>query len=59
MIAHARDECARRVIFFSDIIFSGHYLESLACFYGECCKKPSLSLETQIVRVVCLSSYER
>ena len=30
MIAHARDECARRVLFFSDIIYSGHYLESLA-----------------------------
>ena len=49
MIAHARDECARRVLFFSDIIYSGHYLESLDCFYGECCKKPSLSLETRIV----------
>ena len=24
------------------------------CFYGECCKKPSRSLETRIVRVVCL-----
>ena len=32
MIAHARDECARRVLFFSDIIYSGHYLESLALF---------------------------
>ena len=31
-IAHARDECARRVLFFSDIIYSGHYLESLALF---------------------------
>ena len=28
----ARDECARRVLFFSDIIYSGHYLESLALF---------------------------
>ena len=55
MIAHACDECAQRVLFFSDIIYSGHYLESLACFYGECCKKLSLSLETRIVRVVCLS----
>ena len=32
MIAHARDEAARRVLFFSDIIYSGHYLESLALF---------------------------
>ena len=32
MIAHACDECARRVLFFSDIIYSGHYLESLALF---------------------------
>ena len=30
MIAHACDECARRVLFFSDIIYSGRYLESLA-----------------------------
>ena len=30
MIAHARDKCARRVLFFSDIIYSEHYLESLA-----------------------------
>ena len=45
MVAHARDECARRVLFFSDIIYSGTY-----CFYGECCKKPSLSLETRIVQ---------
>ena len=30
MIAHVRDECARRVLFLSDIIYSGHYLESLA-----------------------------
>ena len=46
MIAHVRDECAVRVLFFSDI-YSGHYLESLALFL--CCKKPSLSLETRIV----------
>ena len=32
MIAHARDECARRVLFFSHIIYPGHYLESLALF---------------------------
>ena len=32
MIAHARDKCERRVLFFSDIIYSGHYLESLAPF---------------------------
>ena len=32
MIAHARDECAWRVLFFSDIIYSGQYLESLALF---------------------------
>ena len=32
MIAHARDEGARRVFFFFDIIYSGHYLESLALF---------------------------
>ena len=32
MIAHVRDECAWRVIFFSDIIYSGYYLESLALF---------------------------
>ena len=32
MIAHARDKCARRVLFFSDIIHNGHYLESLALF---------------------------
>ena len=32
MIAHARDECVRRVLFFSDIIYSRHYLESLALF---------------------------
>ena len=32
MIAHARDECAWRSFFFSDIIYSGHYLESLALF---------------------------
>ena len=31
MIAHARDEGARRVLFISDI-YSGHYLESLALF---------------------------
>ena len=30
MIAHARDECARRVLFFSDIIYSGHYLEIIS-----------------------------
>ena len=30
MIAHAHDECAQNVFFFSDIIYSGHYLESLA-----------------------------
>ena len=47
MIAHARDECVQRVLFFSDFIYSGHYLESLALF--QCCKKPSLSLETRIV----------
>ena len=29
MIAHAHDECARRVLFFSDIIYSG---QSLALF---------------------------
>ena len=32
MIAHAHDECVRRVLFFPDIIYSGHYLESLALF---------------------------
>ena len=32
MIAHAHDEGMRRVLFFSDIIYSGHYLESLALF---------------------------
>ena len=32
MIAHACDECVWRVLFFSDIICSGHYLESLALF---------------------------
>ena len=32
MIVHACDECAQRVLFFSDIIYSGHYLESLALF---------------------------
>ena len=32
MFAHARDEGAWRVLFFSDIIYSGHYLESLALF---------------------------
>ena len=32
MIVHARDEWARRVLFFSDIIYSGHYLELLALF---------------------------
>ena len=32
MIARARDECARRVLFFSDIIYSGHDLESLELF---------------------------
>ena len=32
MIAHARDECTQPVLFFSDIIYSGHYLESLALF---------------------------
>ena len=26
MIAHVRDECMRRILFFSDIIFSGQYL---------------------------------
>ena len=50
MIAPAHDECAWRILFFSDIIYSGHYLESLAL----CCKKLSLSLETQIVHVMCL-----
>ena len=32
MIAHAHDKCARCVLIFSDIIYSGHYLESLALF---------------------------
>ena len=32
MIAHARDEGTRHVLFFSDIIYSGNYLESLALF---------------------------
>ena len=32
MIAHAHDEYERRVLFFSDIIYSGHYLELLALF---------------------------
>ena len=32
MIAHARDEGARRILFFSDITYSGHYFESLALF---------------------------
>ena len=32
ILAHARDECARRVLIFSDIIYSKHYLESLALF---------------------------
>ena len=30
MIAHARDKCARRLLFFSDIIYRGHYIESSA-----------------------------
>ena len=30
MIAHVRDECAWRVLFFSDIIYSGHYLGSVS-----------------------------
>ena len=30
MIVHVHDDCTRRVLFFSDIIYSGHYLESLA-----------------------------
>ena len=30
MIAHAHDECVQRDLFFSYIIYSGHYLESLA-----------------------------
>ena len=25
MTAHARDECTQCILFFSDIIFSGHY----------------------------------
>ena len=29
MIAHAHEECAWLVLFFSDIIYSGHYLESV------------------------------
>ena len=32
MIAYACDAGARRVLFFSDVIYSGHYLESLALF---------------------------
>ena len=32
MIVHARDNCSWRVLFFSDIIYSGHYLESLVLF---------------------------
>ena len=32
MIAHVRDECEQSVLFFSDIIYRGHYLESLALF---------------------------
>ena len=32
MIVDARDEYARHVLFFSDIIYSRHYLESLALF---------------------------
>ena len=47
MIVHVRDECTWRVLISSDIIYSGHYLESLALSMA----KPSLSLET---RVVCL-----
>ena len=33
MIAHACDECVWRVLFFSDIIYIGHYFESLALFF--------------------------
>ena len=55
IVAHARYRLVHAACFiFSDIISSGHYLESF-----ECCKKLSLSVETQVVRVVCLSSYER
>ena len=32
MIAHARDEFAQHDLFFSDIIYTGHYLESLTLF---------------------------
>ena len=46
MIAHAREKCARHVLFFSDIIYSGHYLESLVLFLW---RVVSLSLETRIV----------
>ena len=39
MIAHARDECAWRILFFSDIIYSGHYLESLALLLWQVLKE--------------------
>ena len=42
MIAHACYECARHVLFFSDIIFSWHYLESLALSMASALRKVSV-----------------
>ena len=74
MIAHARDECTWRVLFFSDIIYSGHYLESLALFLwrvlqetvavlgnsNRTCRVPSLIGEDcSIGEAICVRTYVR
>ena len=41
------DWCARRVLFFSDIIYSGHYLESLVASAVRNCRCP-LKLESNV-----------
>ena len=54
MIAHACDERTRRVLLFSDISFSGHYLESFALFlYDECCNPLKLSRTCCVYFLMC------
>ena len=56
MITHARDKCALHVLFFSDIIYSGHYLEPLALFLWQvlAVRNCYCPWKLEIVRVVCL-----
>ena len=46
MIAHARDECARRFLFFSDIIYSGHMASAV--------RNRRCPWKLELYRVVCL-----